>query len=643
MLKRVRAPLFCLILLVTLLTHGSFAQDAITITNPKELPLVGPILRPFHLERRIVSAPRMSNTPRLESLVRGGNLYLSVQDVIALVLENNLDIEIQRYGPLLAREVERRSHATLLRDISSPILAGPTSVSTAGVSLNASGLASGAGLTSGGGVVTGIGPTPPNLDPTLYAGAQIGHSTTPISNTTLNETDALTNDYRNYYLQYVQNFLTGSSVQFTYVSDRSLLNSPTPFLNPQVNGFLDFYVTQSLLQGFGFAVNNRNIKVAKNNLKVTDLQLKQQVITTVSASLNLYWDLVTFDDTLRITEQAVATAQKLYDDNQTEVKLGALAPIEVMRAAAAVSAAKENLVIAQTNVAQQETVLKNALSRTGAESGWLDDVHIVPLDHIDIPKTDTLQPTPELIQEAVVNRPEVDQNRINLSSKELLLKGDKNGLLPNLSAFAELTNNGLTGALNPLYNASLGPPDPYYEGGYSNLLGQIFRRNYPNYSAGVSLTIAFRNRAAQADYAIDALQVRQLELQFKRTVNQVSVEVKNNVIGLQQARSRNETAVNTRKLAEQNLEAEQNRFKFGAVTDATLVIAAQNELAADQTAELQSMANYTHAKIAFDQAVGQTLAVNHITMNEAASGHVARPSIIPDSAVIQDKIQDQKK
>jgi outer membrane protein TolC len=410
-----------------------------------------------------------------------------------------------------------------------------------------------------------------------------------------------------------------------------------PFLNPQITGLLDLYFTQSLLQGFGLSVNNRNIKVAGNNLKVTDLQLKQQVITTVSAALNLYWDLVTFEDTLRISEQAVATAQKLYDDNQYEVKLGALAPIEVMRAAAAVSAAKENLLIAQTNVAQQETVLKNALSRTGADNAWLDDVHIVPLDHIDIPKTETLKPTPELIQEAVSSRPEVAQNQINLMSKELLLKGDRNGLLPSLSAFAELTNNGLSGPINPQYNGASGEPDPYYVGGYGNLLAQIFRRNFPNYSAGISLSIPFRNRAAQADYAIDALQVRQLELQFKRITNQVSVEVKNNLIGLQQARARYETAVNTRKLAEQNLQAEQNRFKFGAVTDATLVIAAQNELAADQTAELQSMANYTHAKIAFDQAVGRTLEVNHISMAEAASGHVARPSLLPDSVLMENK------
>jgi len=630
MLKRFGGTLF----LPVWLAASGMAQTPtsdITITNPPEPKFVGPIIRPFHVQKRIVSEPRLTNSPRLESLVKSGNLYLTVQDVIALVLENNLDIEIQRYGPFLAREVQRRAEGgNLLRSVSSPVLAGPTSVSTAGVSLNASGLSGGAGLTSGGGVVTGIGPNPPNLDPYIYAGFQAGHTTTPLSNTTLNNTAALTNDFRSYTLQYGQQFITGTAAQLTYGSTHSLSNSPSPFLNPTINGFLDLYVTQNLLQGFGIAVNNRDIRVARNNQKVTDLQLRQQVITTVSAALNLYWDLVTFDDTVRISDQAVATAQKLYDDNQAEVKLGALAAIEVTRAAAALSAAKENLLIAQTNVAQQEIVLKNALTRNGSETSWLDDVHIVALDRIEIPPSENLKPTPELIQEALKNRPELEQTRINMASQQILLKGDRNGLLPSFSAFMELTNNGLAGPFNPLDNgASIA--DPYFVGGYGNMVGQIFRRNFPNYSAGFSLNIPFRNRAAQADYATDALQLRQTELQLKRAVNQVSVEVKTGVIGLEQARARYETAVNTRKLSEQNLEAEQNRFKFGAVTDATLVIQAQNQLAQDQTAESQSMANYTHAKIAFEFAVGRTLDVNNISVNEAVSGHVARASVLPAS------------
>src|ERR1035438_3687117 len=123
-------------------------SSEVSIESPKAPPVVGHILAPFHLEKRKVAPATLSNTPRLESLVRAGNLYLSVRDVIALTLENNLDIAIQRYGPYMAREVLRRADGGgLLRsDINTDIIAGPQSVSTAGVSSSGSGLATGAGV-----------------------------------------------------------------------------------------------------------------------------------------------------------------------------------------------------------------------------------------------------------------------------------------------------------------------------------------------------------------------------------------------------------------------------------------------------------------------------------------------------------------
>jgi outer membrane protein TolC len=617
---------------VILLLMSSAVPAQISITAPPEQRLIGPVLRPFHIQRRIVSPARLSDTPRLESLVKSGNLYLTVNDVAALVLENNLDIEIQRYGPFIAREVQRRAEAGgFLRNASTPLLAGPVSVSTAGVSTNTGGLAGGAGLSSGGGIVSQIGPVPPNLDPNLYAGFSLGHSTTPLTNTLLSQTTALTNDYRQLALQYSQSFLTGTYVQLTYVSYRSFENSPSLLLNPSTSGYADFYIQQPLLQGLSRAVNGRDIKVAQNNLKVTSLQLQRQVSTTVSAALNLYWDLVTFLDNVRIGEQALAAAEKLYEDNRNQAKIGSLAAIQVTAAAAAVSAAKEELLIAQTNVAQQETILKNTLSRTGSSAAWLDDIHILPLDHIEIPKTDDIRPAAELISTALADRPDIAQSRLNVDSSRIFLKGSKNNLLPSLNAFADLENSGLAGPANPTFNGSGGSaPDPYFVGGYGNFVSQIFRRNFPNYSAGFSLNIPFRNRAAQADYVTDELQLRQSELQLQRLVNQVGVEVKNAVIGLRQARTRYETAVNTRTLGQQNLEAQQDMFKYGAVADATLVIQAQKDLVADETAEIQAMANYTHARIAFDEATGQTLAVNHISMQEAATGQVLRHSVIPE-------------
>jgi outer membrane protein len=340
---------------------------------------------------------------------------------------------------------------------------------------------------------------------------------------------------------------------------------------------------------------------------------------------------VSFNEDVRIKEQALATAQKLHEDNKKQVAIGTLSAIEITRAAAEVSSVKENLLIAQTNVAQQETVLKNALSRNGVASPWMDDVHIVTLDRIQVPEKEELKPMPELVQQALGGRPELQQTRINLESTLINLKGSRNALLPTLQAFADFSNNALTGDPNALSNGANGTPDPYFVGGYGNLLGQIFRRNYPNYTLGFSLNIAFRNRAAQADYVADQLNLRQAELQLQRFVNQVRVDVKNAVISLQQARARYETAVATRVLAQQTLDAEQKKFQFGT-SSIPLVVQAQRDLNNDQSAEIQSMANYTHAKVAFDDAMGRTLEENGISMEEAKSGQVARQSSIPDLA-----------
>ena len=617
-------------------------SSEVSIQTPPQQPVLGRALAPFHFERRIVPPPKLTNSPRLDLLIRDGNLYLSVQDAIALVLENNLDIAVQRYSPALAREVLRRTQGGgYLRQIDTPVTPGPTSVSTTGVSTNANGLAGGAGIGSGGGVTSSIGPLPPTLDPTLFAYTQFGHLTTPQTNTLLNQTTALTNNYRYIQFGYSQQFVTGTSMQFTMLATRNLLNSPAPLFNPSLGGYLDLQVSQNLLQALNPSVNNRYIRVAKNNLKVSDVQLKLQVATTVAAVLNLYWDLVSFNDAVRIKEEALKTAQDLLEGNQKQAAIGALPAVEVTRAAAEVSASKEDLLFAQTNVAQQEIVLKNALSRNALENSHLDEVRIVPLDRIEVPQNEDIRPVQDLTQEALANRQEIERARIDLQSLQILAHGDRNGLLPSLQAFAELTNHGLSGPANSLYNNCCGAPNPYYVGGEGNVLSQIFRRNFPDYSAGISLTIPIRNRQAQADYITDELQLRQSELQFQRATNQVRVDVKTAVIGLQQARARYQTAVDARVLAEQSLANEQRRFQFGVSTVA-LVIQGQRDLAQAQDSEVQALANYTHARISFDLALGRTLEVNHISLDEATAGRVERQSVIPASVPAPKKLESPR-
>lgn len=636
MLRTLKVSLACVLAAacVSAQSRDIVIAPAKPLSLPKPLSTVlDPFVRPYR--PRYISPVNLQNTPRIESLVRAGNLYLTADDVLALALENNIDIAIQRYGPHLSREVLRRAQGGgFLRSVGTAVLPGPVSVSLAGVSVNSNGLATGTGgIGSGGTIVTQLGPTPPTLDPQMFVYANFQHTTSPQSNQVLNQTTALTNDTRTFQIGYIQGFLTGTNAQLVYSSTRSRVNSPANLLNPATSSYLDFYVTQNLLQGFGREVNGRNIRVAKNNEKTTELQLKIQVITTVSAVLNLYWDLVSFVEDVRIKQQALEIAKKLYEDNKKEAAVGALSRIEITRAEAEVSAREEELLISQTNVAQQETVLKNTLSRTGVASQQLDEVRLIPLDHIQVPKEDNLKPAPDLIQEALARRPEIEQSRTNIQSTMINIVGSRNALKPTLQAFAEFTNNALSGDPNSLYNGASGVPDPFFVGGYSNGLSQIFRRNFPNYSAGLSLNIPFRNRAAQADYVTDQLLLRQSELQFQRTLNQVRVDVKNAIVGLQQARARYDAAVRTRLLGEQTLDAEQKKFEYNVSADQSGVVQAQRDLATDRSLEVQAMANYTHAKIAFDEAIGNTLEANNVSMTEAVEGRVARQSVLPASVL----------
>lgn len=602
------------------------AQNAIRVEPPKGGALNW-LTHPYR--QRTVPPINLANSDRLEALVRGGNLYLSAQDVIALALENNLDIEIQRYGPLLNKQVTKRTEGGApIRSVGVGVAAGPQSVSLTGVTVNPTAASTSlTGVSASGGITIVLGPTVPNLDPQLSLYANFAHNTSPQSNTFLTGTTELIVQNRTYQAQLSKYSDFGTYMQLSYGSQWSKFNSLSFNINPYSSATLDFQVSQNLLQGFGKPVLGREIRVSKNNEKVSDLQFKQQVITTISAVLNLYWDLVSFNQDLKARKDELATAQALFEDNKKQVQIGTLAPIEVTRAEAQVYASQQDLLISQTNLLQQETVLKNALSRNGVASPTLAEVHIIPLDHIEVPPADNLKPINDLVQQALGNRTEIAQNRINIDSQKILLRGIKNGLKPSLQVFADVNNTGLSGPANVL-----GPnevePVPYLTGGYGNLLAQIFRRNFPSYSAGLSLNIPLRNRAAQADYATSALELRQSELTLQKAVNQVRVDVNNAVIGLRQARVRYDSAVKARILQQQTLDADKKKYTLGAST-VFQVVQDQQNLATSESAETQALANYSHARIAFDQSLGNTLAVNHISLDEALSGHVARKSVLP--------------
>lgn len=588
---------------------------------------------------REVAPINLGNSNRIEQLLRAGKLYLSLQDVIALALENNLDIELQRYGPQISESDLLRANAGGAPRLANNGLNNSTTGTAAVGGLGQSGVVSGlqSSTNAVSSVPTGQSSFVQNLDPTFVSNIQYNKLTQP--QTTLFNTGTSSLITRRGISTFSLNkaFLTGTSFSLGFNNFLSNQNSGRLDFNPSRTVNASIQVQQRLLQGFGLAVNSRNIRIARNNLKVSELVFKQQVISTVANVIALYWDLVAANEDVLVKKQALALNEKLYEDNKKQVEIGTLAPIEIIRAEAEVARSQQDLTISETNLLQQETILKNALSRTGVASPALADSRVIATDKIRIPASEAIEPIQDLVSKAMDFRPEVEQSRVNIESSQIGLLGSKNAMRPTLDAFGSFQNNGLSGDINMLpvppvpgatnTNPILRNPanvDGFFLGGYSTALGQVFRRNFPDYAVGVTLNIPLRNRAAQADMIRDQLTVRQSEIRLQQQLNQVRVDVQNALIGLQQARARHQTAVKNRVLQEQTLDAEQKKYGLGAST-IFFVIQAQRDLTSAQANEVAALSAYARARNDLERATGQTLVANQIELDEAIRGQVSRP------------------
>jgi outer membrane protein len=569
----------------------------------------------------------VSNSGRLESLLRAGNLYLSLQDAIALTLENNLDIAIQRYGPGLADAAILQTQAgAFARGVNTSVTAGPsgvtvsTSGTTPGANQNASSQASSASASAvGASVLQQTGPALPVLDPMIVGNANWAHQTTPESSPFVTGTSALIAQQDTSSIAAQMGFLTGTTVSVGLSNSTISSNSSRNVFSPATSSSLGITVSQNLLQGFGPAINSRQIRIAKNNREVSDLTFKLQVETTVAAVMELYWEFVALKDQVAVAEESITAARRLHDDNQRQVAVGTLAPIEVTRAEAQIAAGEQQLVVAQTQVLQQEVILKTALSRNGIASPTIADAHIITTDRITLPDVEPIQPMQELTAMALSSRPELAQSRIQIENQRLSILGTRNSLLPTLAAVATLSNSGLAGQMVP--NAA---GSAFYSGGYGTVLTQIFARNFPNYAAGFNLNIPLRNRVAQGQIINDELTLRQQQLGLLRLENQVRVDVQNGLIGLTQARAAYQAALKARVLQEQTLDADQKKLAMG-VTPPFTVLTDQSALTAAESNEVTAKATYARAKVEMERATGQILLDNNISMDEAFRGVVARP------------------
>lgn len=576
---------------------------------------------------------RLQNSGRLDSLVRAGMLYLTAQDAIALVLENNIDIEVARYNPIIAEwQLERSRAGGALPGV-------PSSASNAGNVANGQGVlgsqaAAGVGAGSNGpngssatnATIAQIGPIAQTLDPVVQENTVFSHQTAPQADTIQSVLPVLISNTRNSSFSYQQGFLIGGNVTVAYRDSYLNENAPTDVLNPSSAPSLTLTFQQNLLRGFGVAVNARTIRVSQLNVQASALNFKTQVSNTVNQVLNLYYALSASYEDVKAKSNAVEVAQKFYQNSDIQQRAGTLARLDVVTAESQLATAQYDLVTSQTNLRQQELQLKNLLSRNGVADPTLAAVQIVPLDRIAIPDTDELPPLKDLLATARANRSDLAAEQLGVQSSEISALGTRNGILPLLVGIASEGAAGLSGTPRTAVSSfGIETANPYFNGGIGNAVGQVLRRNFPTNRVAAYFQTPLRNDQAQADYAIDQLQLRQSQVQLSKDLNQIAVDVSNYSVAMRQARGRYRAAVQTRLLQQQLLDAEQKKLAGGASTPFN-VVQQQRDLVAAQSAEIAALVDFSNARVALDQTLGVTLESNHISIDEAREGKVARLS-----------------
>jgi outer membrane protein TolC len=655
--------------LLGMLTFACWAQEAPAAPVPQNTPETRPVpvlnyARPVShfpnpigpYKPRYLPPPNLSNTTRIDDLMHDGKLYLSLNDAIALALENNLDIAIARYNLNIAdTDVLRAKAGSPTLGINTGIvqntpgggvggLGGQVGSGTGGTSLGAGGAGAGAGGLVGS--TLGLGPLITSFDPILTGTLQEDRFHVLPSSTFTPESPQNTTTGN---FAYTQGFSWGTNLSVGFNNTRIASgNAPFTTLSPQLNSSFKLQLTQHLLQGFGLAANNRFISIAKNDRELSDVAFRLQVITTVDQIQSMYWDLVYAYENARVQKESLAFADKTLSDTKKQVEIGSLAPIETVRAQSTVAQDQQAVTIALTNLQLEQLLMKNALSRTLRDQ-TLAAADVIPTSTMELPENEPIQPTQDLIADALRHRADLVESRIQLNTTEISNKAVRSALLPTLDLFAYYGGTGLGGVQNPTNLCANQPIAEQEEGfcagpnqaaggetfipvfpttSYNGTLNQLINSTGSDKGVGLSLNIPLRNRAAQAVQIRSELEYQQAQMRLQQIENQISIEVRNAQFGVEQNRASVESAKAAVELGRQSLDAEQKKYQFGTSTT-TLVLQTQSALATAESTLMSAMAAYEKSRIELDRATGVTLDHAGVSIDDAARGQVRRMPNVP--------------
>jgi len=601
-------------------------------------------LQPYRPQE--VAQPNLGNSPRIDSLMRDGKIYLSIDDAIALALENNLDIDIARYNLNIADTdyLRAKSGANILGVNAGIVqntpgggvggLGGTVGSGTGGTTVAPSGVGTGTnGLVSS---TLGIGSPITSFDPVVTSTVQLDKNDSESTSVESLIPVVGQNTYTANFA-YTQGFQWGTALSVGFNNSHISTNSPESLLTPEVNSNFQFRITQNLLQGFGSLPNLRFIRIAKNNREISDVAFRLQIITTVDQIEDMYWDLVYAYENVRVQQEALTYAQKALTDTKQQAKVGTLPPIQVVSAQSTVSTDEQNLILAQNNLELEKLLVKNALSRS-IEDPALAEADVIPTSTMQIPQEESIVPTQDLINQALSHRAELVESRIDLNSRDLSSKAVRNAMLPTLDAFAYYGGSGVGGNLAlPACTSTLtgecyiAVPPPYANTksvGYGGTLNQLVNSTAPDKGIGLSLNIPLRNREAQANQVRAELEYRQAQVRLHQLENQIRIEVRNAQFDVKQNRASVQAAQYAVDFSRQTLDADQQKLKVG-LTTTTAILQDASVLTTSESNLVSAKAAYEKSRIELDRATGLLLDNNGIDVADATRGQVTHLPKVP--------------
>ncbi|MEW6457408.1 MAG: TolC family protein [Acidobacteriota bacterium] len=422
-----------------------------------------------------------------------------------------------------------------------------------------------------------------------------------------------TQDTKNFSFSFQKRFNLGTNVQVSLNNNIFSTNSRFYDYNPNYTSQLRVNIIQPLLRNFGEAINTKEIKVAQNNKEISVAQVKSKLNDLIYQVQEAYWNLVFAIEELKVKRQSLKLAQDLLEQNRIQVKIGTLAPIEILVAEAEVANREVDILSSETQVKLWQDQLKKIINLPGEEEKW--EVEIVPTSKPSFEKMAI--DLDKCIETAISTRPELEQLKIDVENNNINIKFYKNQLLPSLDLTGSVWSTGRSGDMviyennNPFFGKIIGK----IEGSTTDSIKDALKALYKNYYVALNISYPLFTAPIKADLARSQLELSQSLLRIKSLEQTINLDVRTAVREIEANLKKLDATKKARELAEKKLEAEQKKLNVGLSTNYQ-VLQFQRDLSIAQTSELKAIIDYNLSIAKLNKAMGKSLEAHNIKFNE---------------------------